>query len=504
NIDEVDDIEEEWSKIAGELGMEKEELKEEIQPSAALYSVAEHTRALLFALADGKLPSNTGGGHNLRLVYRRAKDFIERYGWDLEMEEIAEWHAEELEDMFPELQEKLPEVKKILEVEEQKYYSSRQEAEKKLDELEGEPDTETMVELYESHGVSPEMMEERGFSVPEDFYARVASGDEEVKEQEQRFDLDGVEETEKLYYQDEEREKMTAEVTAVRGEWVALSRTVFYPEGGGQEPDHGEIDHDEVVDVQEQDGVVLHRVPGHEMEKEERVAGEIDWDRRKQLMQHHTATHMVNGATRELLGDHIWQAGAHKTREKARLDVTHYEKLDREQLDRVEKRVNEMIDKDYRVEKKVMEKHEAEQRYGLRLYQGGAPPGNEVRVVEIDEVDAEACGGTHLSRTSGAGEFVVTGSTKVQDGVIRLNYRAGEAAEQYLENVEKRLEELSQLLDFNTRMLDDIQLLEVEPETGLELAAEREAERKLCDLFSVEPGHLVDTVERFQEENESI
>ena len=136
NVDEVEDIDEKWQEIADEIDIEVKELKDAIKPSAALYSVAEHTRALLFALADGKLPSNTGGGHNLRLIYRRAKDFIEKYDWDIEMEEVAEWNAEELEEMFPELVEKLPEVKEILQVEAEKYEKARMNALEKLENIE--------------------------------------------------------------------------------------------------------------------------------------------------------------------------------------------------------------------------------------------------------------------------------------------------------------------------------------------------------------------------------
>ncbi|MFB6191137.1 MAG: alanine--tRNA ligase-related protein, partial [Candidatus Nanohaloarchaea archaeon] len=498
NVDEVDDIDEKWKEIADKMDMEVDGLKQEINSVAGLYAVAEHARALLFALADGKIPSNTGGGHNLRLVYRRAKETIERQDWDLDMAEIAEWHAEELEPLFPELRESLEEVKKILDVEEEKYHRSREKARRKLDSVEGKPSVEKMIELYESHGVSPEMMESRGFEVPEDFYARVATSGTEEEIEEEKFDLEKsqedfqVPETEKLYYEDETRREMTAEVTAVRDDWIALDRTVFYPEGGGQDPDTGLIDGEEVVDVQKQGGVVLHHVPGHSLEEGDQVAGEIDWGRRKQLMQHHSATHMVNGAARELLGEHVWQNGASKTEEKARLDITHYEKLSREQLDSIEDRVKQLIQEDYRIEKKVMEKTEAEKEYGFRLYQGGAPPGNEVRVVEIDDVDAEACGGTHLSTTSETGEFVVTGSTRIQDGVIRLNYRAGEAAERYMEEIQARVEEAAAKMDIEN------------PDERVLGGTPREVQRQLCDIFSVEPSQLLETIDRFREEHREI
>jgi alanyl-tRNA synthetase len=488
NVDEVDDIDEKWREIADKIDEDVDELKDEIRPTAGLYSVAEHTRALIFALADGKIPSNTGGGHNLRMIYRRAKDFIEKYDWDLDLKEVARWNAEELEPMFPELLASMEEIEEILDVEAEKYEASRREAEKKLENLDSQPSVERMIELYESHGVSPEMMEEYGFEVPEDFYMRLGDEEETVEELEEEFDLEGLEETEKLYYRDQKYRKCNAEVEAVRDEWIVLDRTVFYPEGGGQESDEGQIEFDEevfdVVDVQKQDGIVVHRVPDHDLEEGDTVQAEIRWNRRKQLMQHHSTTHMVNGAAQEVLGNHIYQAGAHKTVEKARLDITHYEKLSRERLDEIEGLVREIIQEDHKINAETLPKSEAEEEYGFRIYQGGAPPGNEIRIIKIEETDVEACGGTHLSRTGEAGEFYITGSKRIQDGVIRLQYKAGEAAQQFMSRIENRMEEVSDKLDAE---------LESDP---------RLAQRDLCDVFSVEPEQLPDTVDRFQEESE--
>ncbi len=494
NVDEVDDIDEKWKEIAERMEIDVDELKDEIRPVADLYSVAEHSRALLFALVDGKLPSNTGGGHNLRMIYRRAKGFIEKHDWDLDMKEVTEWNAQELEPMFPELVESIDEVKEILEVEAEKFEKSKRKARTELDKLDEQPSLERMIELYESHGVSPEMMEEKGFTVPEDFYSQIASEDETVEEADEKFDLEEVEETELLFYEDEKQKEMEAEVVAVRDDWVVLDRTVFYPEGGGQEPDHGEIVSNnysgEVVDVQKQDNIVLHKVPEHEFEVGDEVEGSIDWERRLQLMQHHSTTHMVNGAAKKVLGNHIWQAGAHKTVEKGRLDVTHYDNIDRETLDMIEEEVRETIWKDLPIKKKVVEKSEAEKQYGFRIYQGGAPPGNEVRIVTIGEeddvIDVEACGGTHLSSTAEATEFVVTGSNKVQDGVIRLQYRAGEKAEKYIEEVRERI----------SRIAEDLNV--PEPDNH------REVQRELTEIFSVEPEQLEDTLDKFVRDNSGL
>jgi alanyl-tRNA synthetase len=490
NVDEVDDIDEKWREIAGKIDEDVEDLKDAIKPAAALYSIAEHTRALIFALADGKIPSNTGGGHNLRMIYRRAKDFIEKYDWDLDLEEVARWNAEELEPMFPELLASMEEIEEILDVEEKKYEKARKKAEEKLEKLDEQPSIDRIIELYESHGVSPEMMEEHGFTVPEDFYMQMGDEEEVVEAEESEWDLEGVPETGKLYYEDQTQKKCRSEVVAVRGDWVALEETVFYPEGGGQDPDKGQLefknDKYDVVDVQKQDGVVLHKAVGHDLEEGDEVVAKIRWKRRKQLMQHHSTTHMINGAARDVLGEHVWQAGAHKSVEKARLDVTHYEKLSREKLDEIEAEVKQIIEEDHMILAEELPKSEAEERFGFRIYQGGAPPGNRVRIIRIEDIDVEACGGTHLSSTGEAGEFYVTGSKRIQDGVIRLEYKSGEAAEQFISNIENRIEKISELLN-----------AELETEA-------RMAQRELCDIFSVEPEHLIDTVERFQDESEEF
>ena len=492
NIDEVDDIEDKWEEVAEEIDRDVDDLKDEIKPAAALYSVAEHSRALLYALADGKIPSNSGGGHNLRMIYRRAQDFIEKYDWDLEMTEVARWNAEELEPMFPELLDSIDSIQEILEVEKRKYDKAREKAIEKLEDIDERPSVEEMVELYESHGVSPEMMEEHGFEVPEDFYTQVSEEDESITEVEEDFNIQGLEETEKLYYnkrepyrQDGETEHFDfkASVEAIIDDkWIVLDRTMFYPQGGGQMHDVGKINGFQVEDVQKQSGVVVHRVPKHELEEGKRVKGVVNGEKRKQLSQHHSTTHMVNAAAREELGEHIYQAGAKKDLEKGRLDITHYEKPEKETVREIEASVKEIIDNDHDINVKELAKSEAEQKYGFRIYQGGAPPGDVIRLIEIEDIDIEACGGTHLLSTGNAGEFYITDVKRIQDGVIRLEYKAGESAKEYIEEMSEILEESCDILD---------------AETDRDL---RPVLEELADIYRVEVGQLPDTLNKFQEE----
>ena len=496
NIDEVKDIDEKWEEIAERMNVDVKDLKDEIKPAAALYSIAEHSRALNFALADGKIPSNSGGGHNLRMIYRRAQDFIEKYDWDLKMTEVARWNAEELESIYPELLDSIDSIQEILEVEKEKYDKAREKAIEKLEDLDEKPSLEKMIELYESHGVSPEMMEEYGFEVPEDFYTHVSEEDESVTEAKEDFDVEGLEETEKLYYegrepylQDEEVEHFDFKASVegiIEGEWIVLDQTMFYPQGGGQRHDVGKINGFQVEDVQKQSGVVLHRAPEHELEEGKRVKGVVNGEKRQQLTQHHSTTHMVNAAAREELGEHIYQAGAKKDLDKGRLDITHYEKPEKDTVRDIEASVRKIIEEDHDINVKELAKSEAEQKYGFRIYQGGAPPGNVIRLIEIEDIDIEACGGTHLLSTGNAEEFYITDVKRIQDGVIRLEYKAGNAAEEYIETQAEIFEECCDILGADS-------------ERDLRPVLE-----ELADIYRVEVEQLPDTLRKFKKEVEDL
>lgn len=148
-------------------------------------------------------------------------------------------------------------------------------------------------------------------------------------------------------------------------------------------------------------------------------------ERRTILRNHHTATHIVFAACRRVLGPHVWQNGAKKTVENAHLDITHFQSLTKEQEQEIENEANKIILSAKSISKGFMNKSEAEKTYGFRLYQGGVVPGNNLRVVNIDETDVEACCGTHCDNTSEVGWVKILKTSRIQDGVLRLYYVAG-------------------------------------------------------------------------------
>ena len=210
-----------------------------------------------------------------------------------------------------------------------------------------------------------------------------------------------------------------------------MNRTLFYPEGGGQLGDSGTLTNGKTVKVLDSrinEGVVLHLTDGP---LEGEVSGGINIDRRRQLMDHHTSVHIVGGSARAILGPHIWQAGSNKGERYARLDVTHYQRLTRLQLDEIEDHANEIISQDLPVEKMVLDRADADAQFGFELYQGGPPKHKQIRVIKIGDHDVQACGGTHHDKVGQIGDIRIIRCSAVQDGVERLQIVAGETGREY-------------------------------------------------------------------------
>ncbi len=437
DVENVHSFHEEKNKIAGSLGITVQEMEEEIAPMQALYAVADHTRSLLFALADGGLPSNTAGGYNLRVLFRRALGFVQQYELTDDYVKLFEMHARDLKPLWPELEESLEWIKPILENEEEKYAESLKKAKRMCGSVvrSGKLSSEKMAVLYESHGVTPELLEavagEGGceIDVPSDFYSKITSRHLMGEKNAEETLVVNAPTTKPAYYDDPKKTEISAKVVQVFDDAVALDKTIFYPEGGGQCGDRGFIDDARIEDTRKTGGVILHCTPlAKNFRKGQKVRLKLDVDRRDALTRHHTATHCVNAAAREVLGPHVWQCGSRKEEDEAHLDVTHFEKPSRDQLLLIEEKANQFVLEAHPVRVTEMNRGEAEEKYGFRLYQGGGAIGNRVRVVEVEGVDVEACGGLHRDNTSEIGFIKIFGAEQVQDGVTRLRYAAGPAA----------------------------------------------------------------------------
>jgi alanyl-tRNA synthetase len=466
DIDEAEDMDAARDNIADRLDVTTERLVDLMEPLETIYAIADHSRCLAYMFGDEIVPSNVGTGYLARMVLRRTKRLVDDVGIDAPLDELVDMQAERLG------YENRDTIRDIVRTEERKYRKTLERGGRKVEQLADEYagtdepiPTETLIELYDSHGIHPTMVadiaEERGAQVvvPDDFYSLVASRHDQVADaaEEAEVDerLDDLPETEKLYYDDQERTEFEAVVLDVfereEGFDVVLDQTMFYPEGGGQPADRGTLASEErtveVQDVQVRGDVVLHRTdenPG----KGEFVTGQVDVDRRRHLMRHHTATHIIGFAARTVLGDHIRQAGAQKGLASSRLDLNHYERITREEVKEIERVANELVMANKPVKQEWPHRHEAEERYGFDLYQGGIPPGEHIRLIHVGD-DVQACGGTHVKRTGDIGTIKVLTTEPVQDGVERIVFAAGDAAIEATQRTEDALYDAGDVLDVN-------------------------------------------------------
>jgi len=451
-VENLADVREIRRLTAERVGIDVEELVAQVLPLESLYTICDHSRALIFLLGDGVTPSNSREGYFARLLIRRGLRALKDLNIAYTLADTISFMIDQMREDYPEFFFNKADILKLLKVEEQRYRETLEKGRVIVGRMESELraanktfDVNTLLQLYDSQGLNPDVVREftsLPVEVPDDFYTRVAARHiQPTREPEKKIEITGDLPATKLrVYEDRRKRSFRAKVLAFQGGALVLDQTYFYPEGGGQEADHGTIGGFEVHDVQKVGTSVLHFVHGDASPLVgKRVKAEIDAARRDALTRNHSATHIILGAARKALGNHVWQAGAHKAQDFARLDITHYDALSEEEIARIEDFANGRVLQDGLVRSKFMPRDLAERKFGFRLYQGGSVPGGELRVVEFPKWDVEACGGTHVSNAADVGLIKILRTTRIQDGVVRIEYAAGTAALAVVRSQEKEL-----------------------------------------------------------------
>ncbi|MCD4845195.1 MAG: alanine--tRNA ligase [Methanosarcinales archaeon] len=467
-------------KVAADIGIEVDTLQSIMEPVERVYAIADHSRCLAFMFGDGIIPSNVKAGYLARLVLRRTIRLMNEAGINVPLNEIVTMQIKQMHD-YPEFSQHLDTIVEILKREQVKYSDTldrgrrmvAKSAQHYLDKGREFP-LDEIIRMYDTHGIPPEITSdvsrEIGLQIdlPDTFYSLVAeshSKAEETDEIKSIPEIEGLPPTKRLYYFEPEELDFEAKVVAVIDRQVVLDQTLFYPEGGGQPADHGIFRYGNVsyhvADVHIENGIILHAVTEDKIDIKpgDNINGTVDSKRRWAHKRHHTATHVVNDAAKKVLGDHIWQAGAQKSEDKARIDLSHFKRITSDELKQIELIANRTVMADIPIESFWMDRIEAEQEYGFILYQGGVPPGKKIRVLKVGD-DVEACGGTHVSNTGLIGPIKILKTERIQDGVERIEYAAGEAAV-------KRWQEMEDLL------------------------------YRSADELKVTPEHLPETINRF-------
>ncbi|HOI13942.1 MAG TPA: alanine--tRNA ligase, partial [Methanoculleus sp.] len=448
-------------KVAEAIDVPVERLERIVAPIEKVYSIADHTRCLAYMLGDCIVPSNVREGYLARLVLRRTLRMMN----DLSMEEaLADLIEAQMQVVGTEnFEQDVDVVRGIVENEEARYAATLERGTRIVQKIarnykakSSRVPLEEVITLYDSHGIPPEMVKDVAAAegavveIPDNFYSLIAEIHSEAqKEAEGEDPLAPYRErakmlppTKKLYYELPSEIEFEAMVLDYFDGVVVLDQTLFYPEGGGQPSDTGTlVTSDSMVRVEEAvkvGEVILHRVAGGPLKRGDRVKGMVDEERRWSLMRHHTATHVLLRAAKQVLGVHVHQAGAQKGSEASRLDIRHYTHITPEELRKIEIEANRMVMADTPVYVHIEERTKAEQKYGFGLYQGGVPPGREIRTVQVG-ADVQACAGTHVRTTGEIGPIRILGVEHIQDGVERLVFAAGLAAVHAVQHMEELL-----------------------------------------------------------------
>ena len=457
--------------------------------------IADHIRASVFLIADGVLPSNEGRGYILRKIIRRAfgagivaKQKLDITKDDLFLYKLVPYVVENMKEAYPELVEKQEYIEKVLRIEQERFALTlkngiemlTEEIEKMDKEGTKKLSADASFKLYDTFGLPFELteliLENQGYEVSEEEFnqkleeqvkrsknSRVTVSDmikddfiDKFFEEHGKTEFTGYEK-----FEDEGEILHIAKSEGISGYEVIFDRTPFYAESGGQVADTGIITSGEfegkVVNVVKKHDVFIHQVEilkGIAPAVGAEVKMKIDADRRKDIQRNHTATHILHKVLRENLGTHVEQSGSLVDDEKLRFDFSHYEAIEPEMIEKIEKAVNDIILSNLKVKIDFENIEDAKKRGAMALFSDKY--GDVVRVVEIDGYSIELCGGAHVKSTGEIGLFNIESESGIASGTRRITATTGHASLKYVNNLEEKLSKVAGMLKTDGKNVVDV------------------------------------------------
>ena len=422
---------------------------------------ADHARAAAYLIHDGVTPSNEGRGYVLRKIMRRAMRNARMAGAsDPYMYKLTGFVAEHMRDAYPEMMESVQRVARVVKDEEQRYATTFQVAERFFQDeakaaVSGVLPGAAAFKLYDTYGLAldeqEDMAREHGLAIDRGGF----TAEMDKQRTRARASWKGAEKGQikpeyqvlpKTEFLGRETLEATATVAAVLDGEIALDRTPFYAEAGGQVGDTGVLVSaatGETVAIVES---AIAGAPGKTIHKARLVApvnvgdaviAKVDGGSRHSIMRNHTGTHLLHAALRTVLGTHVKQAGSVVEPSRLRFDFTHYTAMDRDELAEAERLVNEQILANREVHTDVMELEQALSTGAMALF--GEKYGEQVRVVSIDTFSKELCGGTHVTRTGDIGICKIVYEGSISAGVRRIEAITGEGALRRFQEAQQQL-----------------------------------------------------------------
>lgn len=457
--------------------------------------IADHIRASVFLIADGVLPSNEGRGYILRKIIRRAfgagvvaKQKLEITKDDLFLYKLVPYVVKNMKEAYPELVEKQEYIEKVLRIEQERFALTlkngiemlTEEIEKMDKEGTKKLSADASFKLYDTFGLPFELteliLENQGYEVSEEEFnqkleeqvkrsknSRVTVSDmikddfiDKFFEEHGKTEFTGYEK-----FEDEGKILHIAKSEGISGYEVIFDRTPFYAESGGQVADTGIITSGEfegkVVNVVKKHDVFIHQVEivkGIAPAVGAEVKMKIDANRRKDIQRNHTATHILHKVLRENLGTHVEQSGSLVDDEKLRFDFSHYEAIEPEMIEKIEKAVNDIILSNLKVKIVFENIEDAKKRGAMALFSDKY--GDVVRVVEIDGYSIELCGGSHVKSTGEIGLFNIESESGIASGTRRITATTGHASLKYVNNLEEKLSKVAGMLKTDGKNVVDV------------------------------------------------
>ena len=513
----------EVEKVSGKTYLENDNY------DVAFKVIADHIRTIAFAIADGALPANEGRGYVLRRLLRRAV----RFSQSLDINEpfmyrLVDIVADIMEPYYPNVKEKADFIKRVIKSEEERFHETLEEGLAILNNLVAQAKTSTheisgkdAFKLYDTYGFPVELTEE--IATQENLSIDMQTFEEEMQQQRDRA-RQARQNSQSMQVQSEVLKKITTDSTFVgydvmdkasvitdiiqNGELVEsaeagetiyfiLRETPFYAVSGGQVADQGTISNENfeivVTEVTKApNGQNLHKgeIQFGTVKKNAEVSASVNHKERRSIKKNHSATHLLHAALKEVLGDHVNQAGSLVEADRLRFDFSHFGPMTQEEIDTVERRVNEEIWNSIEVDIQEMPISEAKQLGAMALF--GEKYGEIVRVVNMAPFSIELCGGIHVNNTSEIGLFKIVSESGTGAGVRRIEALTGKSAFLYLETIQSQFNAVKSQVKVKS---DDQVLEKIVHMQDEEKELRKQLEQKNKEVTSLKMGDITNQVE---------
>jgi alanyl-tRNA synthetase len=498
-------------RVGALVGVPYDQSKEKM----AYRVIADHVRMLTFSIADGGFPSNEGRGYVMRRILRRAS----RYARKLDIHDpfiykLVDTVVESLGEVYPEISERAQHVAGIIRSEEEHFNRNLDRGIDIFEKIAGKLSAEKksiipgsdVFKLYDTYGFPPDltriMANERGLEIDLSGYESEMAKQKEMARDSAKFKSADIDPNAWIIFSEDKPtqfvgyEKDVVETNIIKYAidqdvlHIILAATPFYGESGGQIGDSGTITIDgnqvEVIDTQKSGEQTLHicRLPENFQIKDTAVVAKVNTAKRHEIEKNHTATHLLHAALRQVLGEHVQQAGSLVAPDRLRFDFTHHEKPGEAQLLAIEEIVNKKIQEDLALHIDSESFDDAKARGAMALF--GEKYDDVVRTIQIDDFSLELCGGTHVRQTGAIGPFIIIYEGSIASGVRRIEAISGHGAVKYLQSSRNNLHKLSELLNVREEELVD--------KTADLIEKKRQADKEIQKLNSKLAGDGVETL----------